>query len=121
MSKTVGVYLKQKISNMATWITEEVGKENLSVDICTFANNMRQVEVTLLGEVLSEPKLSACVTHRDWRELQAALAKQTEIVPSDVLSALHVIMCAVYAKREMHDKFWRYLELFRDVVQKSDE
>ena len=119
MSETVGVYLKQKISNMATWITEEVGKENLSIDICTFANNMRHVEVTLLGELLSES--SACVTHRDWRELQAMLDKQNELVPSDVLSALHVIMCAVYAKREMHDKFWRYLELFRDVVQKSDE
>ena len=69
MSETVGVYLKQKISNMAGWITEEVGKENLSIDICTFANNMRHVEVTLLGELLSES--SACVTHRDWRELQA--------------------------------------------------
>ena len=48
--------------------------------------------------------------------LRALQAHESPAMPSFV-----AVCHAVRSREDMHDKFWRYLELFRDVVQKSDE
>lgn len=41
---------------------------------------------------------------------------QEEDLPVEFVAVVQ----AVRARGEMHDKFWRYLELFRDVIQNSN-
>lgn len=110
---TVGEFLKEKLGNMARWVTEEVGKENLPVDIVQLTKDRSAVEVTVLAEVLNAN--SAKVTHRDWSALVRSL--EAEDLPVDFTAVVQ----AVRAREHMHDKFWRYLELFREVLQNSHE
>ena len=41
-------------------------------------------------------------------------------IPSDVSATFIDLLQLVRARPELHDKFWRYMELFRDVVNNSD-
>ena len=112
-SMELGAFLKEKLCNMARWVTGEVGKQNLSnYDIEQLANDRSVVEVTFLATVLDAN--SAKVSHRDWSGLVRVM--QAEDLPVD----LFVVVQAVRSRPEMHDKFWRYLELFRDVIQYSN-
>ena len=110
---TVGEFLKEKLVNMAVWIEGEIGKENLPVDVVQLSRDRRAVEVTILAEVLNAN--STLVTHRDWSGLVRRLTE--EDLPVDFAAVLH----AVRAREELHDKFWRYMELFREVVQSSEQ
>ena len=59
---TIGDFLKEKLGNMARWVTEEVGKENLPVDVVQLIKDRTAVEVTVLAEAINAH--SAKVTHR---------------------------------------------------------
>jgi hypothetical protein len=108
----LGAFLKEKLGNMARWVTGEVGKQNLPVDIEQLIHDRSVVEVTFLAQVLdaNSPK----VAHRDWSGLVRMM--QEEDLPVEFVAVVQ----AVRARGEMHDKFWRYLELFRDVIQNSN-
>jgi|TARA_X000000368_G_scaffold418069_1_gene416404 hypothetical protein len=108
----LGVFLKQKFGNMARWVTGEVGKENLPVDLEHLINDRSVVEVTFLATVLDAN--SDKVAHRDWSGLVRMM--QAEDLPVDFVTVVQ----AVRSRPELHDKFWRYLELFRDSVQYSN-
>ena len=110
---TIGDFLKEKLGNMARWVTEEVGKENLPVDVVQLIKDRTAVEVTVLAEAINAH--SAKVTHRDWSGLVRLI--ETEDLPVDVTAVVQ----AVRVREQMHDKFWRYLELFREVVQNSGD
>ncbi len=109
---TVGAFVKEKLGNMARWVTREVGKENLTVDLEQFARDRTEAEVTFLAEVLSSN--SAKINHRDWCGLVGML--DDTAIPGDVAAQFQELVQAVRAREELHDKFWRYLELFKSVV-----
>ena len=104
----LGAFLKEKLGNMARWVTGEVGKENLPVDIEQLINDRSVVEVTFLATVLDAN--SAKVAHRDWSGLVRVM--QAEDLPVDFFAVVQ----AVRSRPELHDKFWRYLELFSNTV-----
>ena len=109
---TVGAFIKEKLGNMACWVTEELGEENISFDIRQSVADLHVLEATMLAEVLHTH--STKITHRDWSGLIRALSE--EKLRIDLASVVH----AVRAREKMHDKFWRYLELFRAVIQNSN-
>ena len=105
---TVGAFLKEKVTNMVVWITNELGKENMPPGIMEFVTLRTYVELTLFAEVLHEHKPT--IIHRDWAGLLCQLIK--EKVPDVFIETLQ----AVRKHEHMHDKFWRYLELFSNSV-----
>lgn len=105
----VGQFLKSKLSNMAVWITDEVGKENMVFDLQKTIAELSPLEATVLAEVLSTH--STKITHRDWSGLIRVLNEEKLNVD------LSAVVQAVRVRPSMHDKFWRYLEMFRDVIK----
>ena len=117
MTQTVGAFLKVKLSNLAVWIIESLGKENINMDLEQFVNRRSEVEITFFADILSSN--SAKVVHRDWAGLVGILSTD-ETIPSDVSATFIDLLQLVRSRPELHDKFWRYMELFRDVVNNSD-
>ena len=117
MTQTVGAFLKAKLSNLAVWVIESLGKENINMDIEQFVNRRSEVEITFFADILSSN--SAKVVHRDWAGLVGILSTDATI-PSDVSATFIDLLQLVRSRPELHDKFWRYMELFRDVVNNSD-
>ena len=116
-TQTVGAFLKVKLSNLAVWIIESLGKENINMDLEQFVNRRSEVEITFFADILSSN--SAKVVHRDWAGLVGILSTDATI-PSDVSATFIDLLQLVRSRPELHDKFWRYMELFRDVVNNSD-
>ena len=117
MTQTVGTFLKAKLSNLAVWVNESLGKENINMDLEQFVNRRSEVEITFFADILSSN--SAKVVHRDWAGLVGILSTDATI-PSDVSATFIDLLQLVRSRPELHDKFWRYMELFRDVVNNSD-
>ena len=108
LEMTKGAYLKEKLSNMARWVVAEVGKENLPVDIVAGIDGRSELEVTMLAAVLqSNTNVS---TLRNWDEIQQLVT--TNNLPSE----LGTVVALIRDKESMHDKFWRYIELFSEVA-----
>ena len=117
MTQTVGAFLKVKLRNLAVWVNESLGKENINMDLEQFVNRRSEVEITFFADILSSN--SAKVVHRDWAGLVGILSTDATI-PSDVSATFIDLLQLVRSRPELHDKFWRYMELFRDVVNNSD-
>ena len=113
-SVSMGEFVKTKLHNMATWAQNEIGKENLQIDLPKFVQVLSHVEVTLMAQEMQA--VSVQIAHRDWKGLFSAL--QAEFKMPEMLSVFR----AIQEREAMHEKFWRYLELFRDVgrSEKSD-
>lgn len=105
--QTKGAFLQEKMGNMARWVDQEVGKENLSVDIITDINGRSALEVTVLAGALEANR--DLVTHRNWSGLVQLMAA------NNASSGLQEVLVAVQRTPAMHDKFWRYFELFATV------
>ena len=105
---TVGAFLKEKVTNMINWMIHELGKENLPPNIQQFIEDRSYVELTLFAECLNTHH--SLIIHKDWSGLVRVLNE--EGVPNDFACALLLVR----AHEHMHDKFWRYLELFSNTV-----
>ena len=114
MQNSVGAFLKSKMGNMARWVTQEVGKENVPVDVEAFVEERSWAQVTYLAEVLSD-SAGVIIAHRDWSGLVRLI--KDEDFPAPFVELVQIVR----ARPDLHDKFWRYLELFREVVLKSDD
>ena len=108
-TQTKGSFLLEKLNNMAKWVTLEVGKENLPVDIIAGINGRSALEVTALCSTLEAN--ADLATHRNWSGLvQLMKANNAPIELQEVIVAVH-------QRPAMHDKFWRYIDLFVTVVR----
>lgn len=107
MSQTKGEFIKEKMGNMARWVTQEVGKENLPVDVIAGIDGRSPLEVTVLAGHLEANRDLA--THRNWSGLVQLMAANS--APGE----LQEVVVAVQRRPEMHDKFWKYIALFVDV------
>ena len=104
-----GEFIKEKLSNMARWVTLEVGKENLPADLVAGIASRSELEASALsGALLSNREQ---VAQRDWRGLMHSIADGN--VPASVLE---VVKC-IEKRESMHEKFWRYMDLFVEVAQ----
>ena len=108
--ETKGAFLKQKLQNMARWVEQEVGKENLPADMVAGIASRSEMEATALSGTLHSNREQ--VAQRDWRDLLHSIADGNEI-PASVLE---VVKC-IEQRRSMHEKFWRYMDLFVEVAQ----
>lgn len=104
--QTVGAFLQEKLGNMAKWVDHEVGKENLSVDIIAGIAGRSELEATVLGSVLRSNK--EMVDQRNWSGL-GYLARQH-------LPELEEVIGAINQRERLHAKFWRYMDLFVEVM-----
>ena len=116
MDLTVGAFLKDKLRNLALWVTESIGKENISMDLELFVNRRSEVEITFFADILNSN--SAKVVHRDWTGLVGILSTDATI-PKEVADVFIQILQMVRQTPSMHDKFWRYMELFKDTVNSN--
>lgn len=114
MSQSISEFLKEKLGNMARWIADEFKKngDEVSINLEQLVKDRSAVEVTFLAQTLNAN--SSKVTHRDWYGLISMLEDES-------LSPFVAIAQQVRAREDMHDKFWRYLELFSKTVQISKE
>lgn len=102
--QTKGEFLKEKMGNMARWVTQEVGKENLPADIIAGITGRSVLEITVLSGALETN--ADLVTHRNWGGLVQLMSANN--APSE----LQEVVVVVQRRPDMHDKFWRYMELF---------
>ena len=107
--QTKGEFLQEKMLNMAKWVTLEVGKENLPADLIAGIDGRSVLEVTMVcGLIEANEDLT---TLRNWSGLVLLMAANN--VPTE----LQEVVALVRQKEAMHDKFWRYMRLFIDVVR----
>ena len=92
---------------MARWVTEEVGVENLPFDLIKGIDDRSALEVTMLCEAIQANEHIA--THRDWDGVGQVLQKYSTDLPE--------VAILVKSRPAMHDKFWRYIELFAEVCK----
>ena len=104
-----GAFLKEKFDNMARWVEEGVGKENLPADVIAGINGRSEMELCLLAEALHANKHVSI--HRDWAGMTQLAAKHG--FPQE----LQEVVTAIRAREGMHDKFWRYIALFVQVAE----
>ena len=99
----------EKMQNMAKWVTLEVGMENLPVDIIAGINGMSALSVTALCATLEAN--ADLATHRNWSGLVQLM--QARGAPRE----LQEVLVAVQQRPPLHEKFWRYVNLFISVVR----
>lgn len=107
--QTVGAFLREKLTNMANWIEEELGKENTRVVLKQYVADRTDTEIAYVVGILYAN--SVMITHRDW----SGLARL-----SDLPRQLIEVLDGVRKREDMHGKFWRYLELFVEVISNSE-
>lgn len=107
--QTKGEFLKEKMTNMAKWVTEQVGQENLPVDIIAGIAGRSAVEVTALSGALDAN--DSQIATRNWSGLVQLMSDH------NVGPELQEVVVAVQRRPEMHDKFWRYMDLFATVAR----
>lgn len=102
---TIGDFLREKMLNMAKWIEEEIGKENLKVDLPHFISVRTNTELCYIAEVLKGQYNSIC--REDWTGLLSAAE-----IPVDFFEVVQ----EVRKKASMHEKFWRYMHVYVQVI-----
>lgn len=100
-----GEFIKQKMHNMATWIQSEIGS---SVDYVSIIDARSELELTTLCAMLHTKK--EIETHRNWSAL-VALANG-----EPALAHFVSLIDDVRRREHMHEKFWKYVKLFIDVM-----
>jgi hypothetical protein len=91
---------------MTTWIESELGTQ--SVDLKQYVAERTDTEIAYIVGILSTN--STQIAKRDWDGL-------TVDIPTELTSVFQRIR----KREDMHDKFWRYLTLFVDVISNSRE
>ena len=102
---TKGAFLKEKLTNMARWVQEEVGRENLPVDVHAGIADRTEVEACVFAGIIHANK--AMVEQRNWTGLVCLVTKD---VPE-----MQGVLTAINQRADMHAKFWRYMELFDEI------
>ena len=102
---TVGAFLKSKMHNMAVWVQEELG----TIDYVAAVDARLELELTTFAAMLHSNK--HIETQRDWDALFALATDQAGFEP------VVQLLKDVHAREHMHEKFWRYVKLFIEVME----
>ena len=103
---TVGQFVKSKMHNMAVWVRDELGP---SMDYVATIDARTELELTTLCTMLNSKKDIAA--RRDWDALLALVQAQIVFTP------MVTLLQSVREKEHMQEKFWKYVQLFVDVVE----
>lgn len=98
--------MREKLMNMVVWLETELGKQ--SVDLEQYVARRTETEIACVAGILSTN--SALVEARDWDGLVAL---------GDCPRELRGLFLQVRERKDLHDKFWRYLELFVCVISNA--
>ena len=104
---SVGEFVKSKMHNMADWVQAELGTA-APIDCVAIIHARSELELTTLCVMLNSEKDIAA--RRDW-DAFVELANEEA-----VLAPLVRILAEVRKREHMHEKFWKYVQLFIDVV-----
>ncbi len=97
-----GDFLLEKVSNMSKWIDS-----HLDLGLADRAGELKPLQATVLAaSVGGKVELAA---KRDWDALIEVIADNAPVLLEATLM--------VRGRPEMHDKFWRYIDLFVDITQ----
>ena len=99
MEETVGAFLLAKARNWKAWLSTE-----LSIDLKV---DLTELSVTAMATKLNEHR--QLVYNRDW----GGLSRQAQAAG---IGELAEMLEAVRTRHDLHDKFWRYLELFVETI-----
>ena len=100
MEQTVGGFLLEKVTNMKNWLGTEIDKKDVKLELT-------ELSVTAMAAKLVEHR--QLIFNRDW----AGLSRQAHTAG---LGDLTDMLEAVRTRHDLHDKFWRYLELFVETM-----
>lgn len=98
---TVGAFLKEKAENMKAWLHGEIP------DLTPTPALTELTATTIATKLAAERQV---IYNRDWGGLE-------RMTNTTLLSTLGCIIQEVRARPFLHDKFWRYLELFVETVK----
>lgn len=104
---SVGEFVKSKMHNMAVWVQEELGSV-MTIDYVAAVDARSELELTTLCVMLRAEKDIAA--NRDWSALIALASEEAALAP------LLQILVEVRQREPMHEKFWKYIQLFIDVI-----
>eukprot|EP00962_Isochrysis_galbana_P042516 scaffold15944_cov115-Isochrysis_galbana.AAC.7 len=104
MPQTVGQFVLEKMCNMAAWIECETGQAGLAARMQTLS----PLQAMVISQYIKSAE--SAIEGRDWAALQEQLAAEagTNPIAKDICAGLQVVR----ASAVMHDKFWRYMQLF---------
>jgi hypothetical protein len=100
MEQSVGAFLLEKATNMEAWLSAELASPLPEMALS-------ELSVTAMSTKLAEHR--QLVFNRDLPGLSRQASRAG-------LAALTEMLEAVRTRRDLHDKFWRYLELFVTTV-----
>ena len=104
---SVGEFVKSKMHNMAVWVQEELGSV-IAIDYVAAVDARSELELTTLCVMLHTEKDIAA--QRDWDALIELASEEAALAP------LLQILVEVRQRESMHEKFWKYVQLFIDVI-----
>ena len=106
--QTVGSFLKNKGLNFVKFLNDGLPTTHSLPTVF-----VTEVGMSTFALILKRNRV--IVTHRDWAGLFRLIEEQQTLLDGRVgmLERLHLVR----GIEEMHDKFWRYLELFADTIQ----
>lgn len=96
------------MTNMANWITDEVGKENLGVDLPHYLSKRSDAELVYVAEVLKGYKTQIA------REDLDSLIRQ-----EDIPREIREVITKLVKLPDLHPKFWRYMNLYVEVISNT--
>lgn len=89
---TVGGFLLSKMQNMAMWLSKELD-EPFDTSLLT------ETKAVYVASLLTKQ----ITVHRDWQGL---------FTLQEMPSEMQRIFMKIKSREDLHDKFWRYLDLF---------
>ena len=99
---TIGSYVLEKAKNMQKWLEAETSWRKGPIPL---------TEIAAVSMAQKVHEMRTTVYERDWLALEEE-AESTALVRDAV--------AAVRQRPELHDKFWRYLQLFTDTMATSN-
>ena len=102
--QVLGTFLQEKLRNFVKWVLSEIPKTQLPVgySLNKLATQDQCVEFAEVVVEMREP-----VTTRDF----SALSRHSHATDTMV-----TVIKAIEARPELHDKFWRYMDMCIEVV-----
>ena len=107
---TIGEFVKSKMHNMADWVQAELGSD-APIDFVAVVHARSELELTTLCATLHSKKNIAA--QRDWDAFIALASEQA------AFASMVRILGEVRKREQMHEKFWKYVQLFIDVIDES--
>ena len=107
---TLGTFLAEKMQNMLNWIEAEAMPGSLLLD--EIKTELTALRATYIATALARHE--AAVQARDWSVFEALRVEEQHID-----DRFWAIINAVKLKTELHDKLWKCMAMFSEVINSN--